>query len=221
MEKIQIKLPGNEDFFTQEAYKTLRTNLLFCGSDIKSVVITSCHENEGKTIVTLQLGKSLAELGKKVLVVDADMRKSVIAGRNAKVDNPQGLSEILTKISTFDKCRYQTQYENLDLVFAGQYPPNPVELVGSPYFTELLSKAGKEYDYILIDTPPLGSVIDAAVISAKCDGTIVVISDKRVRVREAQAVIDQLKKSNVRILGAVRNNVSKKRDGYYKKGYYR
>ena len=81
MEAIELKIPGTDDFFTQEAYKVLRTNLQFCGQDVRVVAITSCDENEGKTTVSLHLAKSLAELGKKVLVIDADMRKSVMAGR--------------------------------------------------------------------------------------------------------------------------------------------
>ena len=90
--KTTLKLPGKKDFFTQEAFKTLRTNLQFCGQDICTVVITSCNENEGKTTITLQLAKSLAELDKRVLVIDADMRKSVMAGRNTTAENPAGLS---------------------------------------------------------------------------------------------------------------------------------
>ena len=98
--KTTLKLPGKKDFFTQEAFKTLRTNLQFCGQDICTVVITSCNENEGKTTITLQLAKSLAELNKRVLVIDADMRKSVMAGRNTTAENPAGLSEVLTGLTS-------------------------------------------------------------------------------------------------------------------------
>lgn len=109
--KTVLKLPGADDFFTQEAFKTLRTNLQFCGQDIRTVVITSCNENEGKTTVTLQLGKSLAELGKRVLVIDADMRKSVMAGRNTTAASPAGLSEVLTGQRAMADCLYETQYK--------------------------------------------------------------------------------------------------------------
>ena len=95
MQSTILKLPGANDFFTQEAFKALRTNLQFCGQDIHTVVITSCNENEGKTTITLQLAKSLSELDKRVLVIDADMRKSVMAGRNTSVEAPVGLSEVL------------------------------------------------------------------------------------------------------------------------------
>ena len=91
--KTTLKLPGKKDFFTQEAFKTLRTNLQFCGQDICTVVITSCNENEGKTTITLQLAKSLAELNKRVLVIDADMRKSVMICYNCEKDTESSLLE--------------------------------------------------------------------------------------------------------------------------------
>lgn len=219
MQSTILKLPGANDFFTQEAFKALRTNLQFCGQDIHTVVITSCNENEGKTTITLQLAKSLSELDKRVLVIDADMRKSVMAGRNTSVEAPVGLSEVLTGLVAVKDCLYTTQCENLSIMFAGKYPPNPVELLGGPYFESLLQEARKVYDYVLIDVPHLGSVIDAAVVAAKCDGTILVISDNQVRYRQAIEVAEQLKKSGSKILGVVRNNIKKKEGGYYKKYY--
>lgn len=219
MQSTILKLPGANDFFTQEAFKALRTNLQFCGQDIHTVVITSCNENEGKTTITLQLAKSLSELDKRVLVIDADMRKSVMAGRNTSVEAPVGLSEVLTGLVAVKDCLYTTQCENLSIIFAGKYPPNPVELLGGPYFESLLQEARKAYDYVLIDVPPLGSVIDAAVVAAKCDGTILVISDNQVRYRQAIEVAEQLKKSGSKLLGVVRNNIKKKEGGYYKKYY--
>lgn len=219
MQSTILKLPGANDFFTQEAFKALRTNLQFCGQDIHTVVITSCNENEGKTTITLQLAKSLSELDKRVLVIDADMRKAVMAGRNTSVEAPVGLSEVLTGLVAVKDCLYTTQCENLSIMFAGKYPPNPVELLGGPYFESLLQEARKVYDYVLIDVPPLGSVIDAAVVAAKCDGTILVISDNQVRYRQAIEVAEQLKKSGSKILGVVRNNIKKKEGGYYKKYY--
>ena len=221
MEKINLTLPGTDDFFTQEAYKTLRTNLQFCGQDIKTVTVTSCNEDEGKTTICLQLAKSMAELKKRVLVIDADMRKSVMAGRNTSAKNPKGLSELLTGIAGMDECVYKTQYDNFQIIFAGTYPPNPVELLSGKYFTSLLDASKEIYDYIFLDTPPLGSVIDAAVVAAKCDGTILVMSDNRVHSKQAQEVVSQLQKSDSKILGVVRNNILKSRGSYYyKKGRY-
>ena len=109
MGKITLKLPGEKDFFTQEAFKVLRTNLQFCGQDVQVISITSCDENEGKTTVSLQLARSLAELGKNVLIIDADMRKSVMAGRNTDAKDIVGLSEVLTGMVKLKDAIYSTQ----------------------------------------------------------------------------------------------------------------
>lgn len=215
MEPIKLKLPGANDFFTQEAYKVLRTNLQFCGPDIQIIAITSCNENEGKTTVALHLGVSLAKLGKKVLVMDADMRKSVMAGRNTTAINPTGLSEALTGMKKLSDCIFETQYPTLQLILAGKYPPNPVELLNGKRFTALLAEMRKVFDYIIIDTPPLGRVIDAAVVAPNCDGVILVIGGKNVRYRQAQEVVAQLEKSGSKILGVVRNGTKKKEHAYY------
>ena len=155
MEKITVKIPGDGNFAVEEAYKTLRTNIRFCGMDIKVIGFTSYGENEGKSTICLGVGKSFSELGKKVLVVDADMRKSVMAGRNSDAKNVQGLSEVLTGITTLDNCIFSTQYKGLDVFFAGKYPPNPVELLGGKYFASIITALKEFYDYIIIDTPPL------------------------------------------------------------------
>ena len=214
MNKVILNLEGSDDFFTQEAYKTLRTNLQFCGQDIQVVAVTSCHENEGKTTVVLNLAKSLAELGKRVLVIDADMRKSVIAGRHTNVKNPTGLSEVLTGMVKLADSVYSVQHSQMHMIFSGKYPPNPVELLSGKYFKALIGETRKVYDYVLIDTPPLGQVIDAAVVAPNCDGVILVMAEKAVRFKQAREVVEQLHKSGSKILGVVRNNVSVKRKGY-------
>lgn len=216
MKTTVLKLAGSNDFFLQESFKTLRTNIQFCGPEIRVVAVTSCHENEGKTVVSLNLAKSFAELGKKVLVVDADMRKSVIAGRHTSVKAPAGLSEVLSGLEQVTECVYETQIPGLHLMFSGQYPPNPVELLGGSYFARLLRNARESYDYVIVDTPPLGLVIDAAVIAPQCDGVMMVMANDSVRVRQAQEVVAQLEKSGAKLLGVVRNNVSGKSNPYGK-----
>lgn len=208
MERTVLQLQGIDNFYTQEAYKTLRTNLMFCGRDVQIVAVTSYWENEGKTTVVLNLARSLTELGKRVLVIDADMRKSVMAGRHTKAKNPAGLSEILTGMVRLSDGLYTTQYDNLHLIFSGKYPPNPVELLGGKYFPMLLEETRKVYDYVLIDTPPLGQVIDAAVLAPCCDGTLLVMESHSIRHKHAQSLIAQLNKSGSKILGVVRNNIS-------------
>lgn len=221
MNNTQLKLTGTDDFFLQEAFKVLRSNIQFCGPDIKVIAITSCHENEGKTSISLNLGKSFAELGKKVLIIDADMRKSVILGRNTSSKDVKGLSELLTGLADMNECIYETQYQYLNIIFAGKYPPNPVELLSTNNFTEFLAFARENYDYVIIDLPPLGVVIDAAVVAQHCDGVALVISDNSVRYSVAQEVISQLKASKSKILGVIKNNTNKKKDTYYRHGYNR
>lgn len=219
MNKTVLKILGTDSFFVQEAYKVLRSNIQFCGQNVRTIAITSCHENEGKTSISLQLGKSFAELDKKVLIIDADMRKSVMVGRNSTSKNVKGLSELLTGLAEFDECIYETQYPFLNIIFAGKYPPNPVELLSTTNFTELITTVKEKYDYVIIDLPPLGVVIDAAVVAPQCDGVALVVSDDNVRYSTAQDVIAQLKTSKSRILGVIRNNTDKKKSKRLRGGY--
>ncbi len=213
---VKLRVPGGSSFFVQEAFKLLRTNVQFCGNEKKVIFITSCSEDEGKTTITLQLAKSFAELGKKVLILDADMRKSVMAGRNTTAEQICGLSEALTGLKSFEECLMQTENENLHILFAGKYPPNPVELLNGRAFADFIASVREVYDYVFIDTPPLGVVVDAAVIATNCDGGLLVLSSHS-RYKQARNVIDQVNKSGCKFLGVVRNRVSHKKQGYYYK----
>lgn len=224
MNTTKLKLPGLDDYFTQEAYNVLRTNIQFCGQDVKVIAVTSCGMNEGKTVLSMHIGRSLAELGKRVLVIDADMRKSVMAGRNADVKNATGLSEVLTGQAKLQECIYATQFENLHVLFSGKFPPNPVELLNGKYFEKVIEAVKGVYDYMIIDTPPLGMVIDAAVVASNCDSAIMVIGSNNVKYTQAQEVVGQLEKSGCNVLGVVFNNANKKTKAYYRRsnhyGYY-
>ena len=219
MEKINLTLSGQDDFFTIEAYKTLRTNIQFCGKDIRVIGVTSCTENEGKTTIALNIAKSFSELGKRVLVVDADMRKSVMAGRNTDAKDGVGLSEVLTGLSQLGDSLYATQYPGLNILFSGKYPPNPVELIGGKYFGAAIEALKNVYDYIFVATPPLGQVIDASIAATQCDGMILVIGNTKLHVKQIQDTVEQLKKSGCPILGAVRNHAGSDGHGYYRKKY--
>lgn len=220
METVRLKHCESHNSFIDEAYKVLRTNLQFCGQDVKVVVITSCEEGEGKTTIALNLAKELSKLGKKVLVVDADMRKSVMVRRNTTATNVTGLSELLTGMVKLQDSIYRTQYEHLQIMFAGKYPPNPVELLSGKYFRQFVAGIRGFYDYVVIDTPPLGRVIDAAVIASVCDGTILVMDEGGTRIRKAQEVMDQLQKSGSKILGVVKNKTKKSGANYYDRQSY-
>ena len=214
----------NNSYFTRESYKTLRTNISFCGSDIKTICITSCEANEGKSTISLELAKSLAEINKKVLLVDADLRKSVFLSKNTNESNLNGLSQLLAGHVDLSDVIFNTQIENLDIIFSGQYPPNPSELLNSKKFSDLMTYAKANYDYVIIDTPPLGLVIDAAVVAEKCDGAIIVIAKDVVKFSRAKSVKEQIEKSGCKILGTIMNEVNKQKhsasDAYYRKGKY-
>ncbi len=208
-------------YYVKEAFKTLRTNFLFSGSDIKTVLITSCVKNEGKSTVSLELSKSLSLSEKKVLLIDADLRKSVLSTKYTDNDGEVlGLSEYLSSQATIDDVLYATQFENLNIIFAGAVPPNPVELLGSAKFQELVGAMREKYDYVIIDAAPLGAVIDASVISSFCDGAAIVISSNEIGYRFAKEVKLQLEKGNCKILGAILNRVPTKSSSYYSR-YYR
>ncbi|MFU0826093.1 MAG: non-specific protein-tyrosine kinase [Lachnoclostridium sp.] len=223
MQSIKFERIEPLNFISNEAFNTLKTNIQFCGKNIKSICMTSCMSNEGKTEVSFRLAASLADSGKKVLFVDADLRKSVLIGRYRIDRAVLGLSQYLSGMNQLDEVLYQTNIDNLDIIFTGPIPPNPSELLGSQYFHEMIETLKPSYDYIIVDTPPLGIVIDSANVAKFCDGTILVVETHSIRYKLAQKVVKQLEKGNCRILGAVINKVNVKQDKHYGKyygGYY-
>lgn len=223
MVNVQSTLPDRYE--TREAFKTLRTNVLFASSDVKAIAITSSTQNEGKSIISFELAKSFAEIGKKTLLIDADLRKSVFATKHTTETGMFGLSHYLSGQSGIDDVIYKTQNENLYVIFSGPFPPNPVELVASQKFSELLSQCKEAFDYIIIDTPPISYVIDGAVIASMCDGTIITIASNRLNARTVQATKEQLERGNCRIIGTVLNMIDTESNeynsahGYYNKYY--
>ena len=220
MKKINILERTKLTYSIRESFKTLRTNLLFSGSDVKTVLLTSCVSNEGKSTVSLELAKSLAASDKKVLLLDTDLRKSVFVTRYTDcIDSVLGLSEFLSSQASLEDVLYETNIENLHVISAGAVPPNPVELLGSKKFEEFLHQMREKYDYVLIDASPLGLVIDASVISAFCDGAVLIIAADEISYKFAADVKEQLQKSNCKILGAILNRVQVKTSKYYSKYY--
>lgn len=214
--KVSFNTASSKDYISNEAFKTLRTNLLFSGADVKTILLTSSNENEGKSTVSTELSKSLAEAGKKTLFIDADMRKSVILKNN---DSVKGLSELLLNMCGTADVIYSTQNENFDVMFSGHFPPNPVEILANDRFATILEELKKKYDYIIIDTPPVGVVIDAAVIAARCDGAIIVLANRRTSRKSAIETKEQIERSGCRILGAVINEVEKSVGSYVSRYY--
>ncbi|HBF14551.1 MAG TPA: tyrosine protein kinase [Clostridiales bacterium] len=222
MRTIELILEDNKDYGTREAFNTLRTNILFSGRDVKTILITSSVAGEGKSTIAFETAVGLARTGKKVLLIDADLRKSAYASRYTKETGLTGLSQYLSGQLELDGVLFATQIPTLNVIFSGPFPPNPTELVGSSAFGELLNAEREHYDYILIDTPPLGLVIDAAVMATACDGAVLVVGAGTVSYHTAQRVTEQLKKSGCRILGAVlnRNRRGKHSKSKYYTSYY-
>lgn len=219
MSIINIDQARETAYQLSEAYKSIRTNIEFCGSDVKAIAITSCTANEGKTTASLNVAISLADAGKKVLYIDADLRKSVIVGRYHIGQQIQGLSHFLSGKNTINDVLYPTSVKNLHMIVAGPVPPNPAELLGNRYFKGLMEAARKSYDYIIVDLPPLGPVIDAAVVAKECDGSILIVASGNVSYKFAQSVKLQLEKSGCRVLGVILNKVAFKDRGVFSKYY--
>lgn len=222
MERIEIN-KREMPYDVNEAMKLLRTNLQFCGKDKKVIMITSTLADEGKSTVAVNLCRSLAQLGSRVILVDADMRKSVMADRFGKRDrNQPGLSHLLSARNGLEDVLLETDAENLNMILAGRVPPNPAELLSNSRMQKLIEILREEYDYVIVDCPPINLVVDAAIVAPLCDGIVMVVSSGNVPYRLAQGALDQLQATGCPILGAVLNMADQKNDKYYyRKGYYR
>ena len=216
--KIRLSQYEVSDYNYIEAIKTLRTNLQFSGSSIRVVMFTSSIPNEGKSETSFQLAASLAQLGKHVLLIDADIRKSVTVSRYQLDHEVNGLSQYLSSQVTKEEAIYQTNVNGLEVMFAGPYSPNPAELLEEELFTKLVLWGREMYDYVIIDTPPMGNLIDGAIVARHCDGAVMVIESGAISFRLLQKVKAQLEKSGCRILGTVLNKVTVDHSGYYR--YY-
>ena len=219
--KVTLKDPKKSDYFYEESIKTLRTNIQFSSKQVKVVLLTSCYPNEGKSDIAFSLSLEMGKAGKRVLLVDADIRKSNFIKRYSVNQTIHGLSQYLSGQVERQWLTYQTNFPNVDMIFAGPLAPNPSELLGDPAFGELLEEKRKEYDYIFIDTPPIGNMIDAAIVAEKSDGAVLIIESEAVSYNVAQKSLAQLERSGCKILGAVLNKVDMKKDKYYSSYYGR
>lgn len=214
MVKIEIKSEAL-NYECDEAFKALRTNLQFCGEDKKVIMFTSCTPDEGKSTVVHYLAMSLASTGKRVLVIDADLRKSIMAGNYKITDPVKGLSHFLSGQAPLEEVLCGTNIEMLHVILAGPLPPNPSELLAGKTFKKLISAARAAYDYILVDCPPLGSVIDGAIVAKYSDGAVIVVESEAISYRFVQEVKEQIEKSECPILGVVLNKVDIRSQKYY------
>ena len=153
--KVSFEKVKKLDFRSNEAYKTLRTNISFCGEDVKVIAFTSSTPNEGKSVVSLRLAEAFGEDNKKVLFIDADIRKSVLISRYGADQETRGMSHYLTGKASIEEVICETSIKNVDMIFTGPAAPNPSELLGNKKFERLISEVRQAYDYVILDCPPI------------------------------------------------------------------
>ena len=223
MDKLQLMEREPLTNQEKEVYRTLRTNVEFTGVENRVLAITSCMPDDGKSTVSFQLACAFAENAKRTIYIDADLRKSIFVQRYGIEGNPKGLSHYLSGQASLNDVIYSTNRNYLYVIPVGKFPSNPTELFTKERFDKLLEELKKVFDYVIIDTPPLGSVIDAAIIAKKCDASMLVIASDRTSRTFVKSVVAQLRTANPNFLGVVLNKVDVKSRGYYGKrygGYY-
>lgn len=185
-------------------------------------MITSCHAAEGKSFLSMNIMRTMAKFGKRVALVDADLRRSMITAKYSLQysgeDQKRGLAHLLVGMAGEDEVIYQTNIEGAYMVPVGREVSNPLPLLNSPRFEALLDHLSQNVDYVLVDAPPVGTVIDAAQIAKSCDGTLIVVNYNSVRRQELIDVKEQLEQTGCPILGTVLNMVEY--DNYLNKKYY-
>ncbi|MGT2771450.1 tyrosine-protein kinase [Streptococcus marimammalium] len=205
---------------TEEYYNSIRTNIQFSGNDIKTLVITSVQPNEGKSTTSVNLAISMARSGYKTLLIDADTRNSVMSGTFKAKSKIRGLTNYLSGHCELSEIICDTNVENLMVITAGQVPPNPTSLLQNKNFSQLMELSRSVYDYIIIDSPPIGLVIDAAIIAQKSDASIIVTEAGTVKRRFIQKAKEQMEQSGAQFLGIILNKVDFSHEQYGAYGSY-
>jgi capsular exopolysaccharide synthesis family protein len=203
-------LNDNSDFAIREAYKSLRTNILLSTQHegCCKICVTSADSGDGKSISALNLAISFAELGKHVLLIDADLRRPNQANLLAQAASP-GLSNILANKSTGERIINYEAFHNLDVIFSGDVPPNPSELLGNQRMEQLLEMLSKYYDYIFLDAPAVSVVTDAILLSRMVDGVLLVVRQGHSDCGDVMYAANQLKFAGAKLLGVVLNEAEK------------
>ncbi|CQR46217.1 Tyrosine-protein kinase YwqD [Paraliobacillus sp. PM-2] len=200
-----------------EQYRTIRTNLQFSSVDgeMKKILVTSSGPSEGKSSTVANLAIVFAQQGKKVLLIDGDMRKPTVH-YTFRIDNRRGLSSVLVSEATLEESIEKSDVADLDILTCGPIPPNPSELLGSKAMGKLMEQACEYYDIVLFDTPPVLAVTDAQILANSCDGSILVLRSKQTDYEAAQKARDLLQPANAKLIGAVLNDRDmKKGNSYY------
>lgn len=209
----------NSPFAVKEAYNAIRTNLLFTqqGEKCPIFVVTSPTANNGKTINSINLAVSFAQMGKRTLLIDADMRNPTIH-RMFSISVKNGLSEILAGL-TDNISVSKTDVENLSVLTAGKNPPNPAELLSSARMDKLLEFVKEHYDCVFIDTPPINLVTDSTIFAQKVTGYIVIVKTDTTNTHDVKTTVTNIEQIDGNILGFILNDVNSEKKKYY--SYYR
>ncbi len=200
----------------QSSFGALRTNLLYT-DNLKVITVASALPNEGKTLTAFQLAQSFAELGKKVVILDCDLRKCSLQRYFVTKRKVVGISEYLT--GQAKSIIYTSSIKNLDVIMAGKQPPNPTELLSSEKFVQLISLLKEKYDYVIIDTPPMTVTTDSAITGRFSDGVVFVIRNDFTKKRLLQRIKVEMERNGARIVGVVLNRMKKNQKDYNYYGY--
>lgn len=226
MKQVSINQIVDLDYSGTEALNSICTNLTFAGRNLKKILITSNDPSDGKSWMTMHIAINLAERGRRVLLIDADLRRSFLVQRYKLhfEDEGIGLAHYLSGQCTLDDCVYETNKFGMCMIPVGRDVSNPVSLIDTPFFAEMMNELANHFDVILVDAPPIGVVIDAAELAACCDGSILVVSHKKTRLRDIAECRRQLVQSGTPVLGCIINKVtfsSISEKKYYNRSYYR
>ena len=214
---ISIKNPKSP---IAEAYRGIRTSIEFSNLDknLQVITVTSSMQNEGKSTVLANLAVSFANLDKKVLIMEGDLRNPSVH-RMFNISNIKGLTDILLQNKVFADCVHCTDVKNLHVLTCGAIPPNPSEMLSSKKIRDFIESLREYYDYVFIDAPPIGIVTDAGIISTYTDGCIFVVGAGEADIEMAKVSKERLEKVGANILGVVLNKFeSSGASGYY--NYY-
>ena len=211
---------NNLSYERTEQINTLRSNVQFAGSDKRVILFTSCIQGEGKSTISLEFATSLVALGKNVLYIDADLRASVFVGKITGAKPSIGLSHVLSGQNPIQDAEYATNIPGLFVIAAGPTPPNPTELFSSSYFTNMINTLRNVYDYIIIDSAPLGMVVDAAIIAKNSDGVILIVESGLIKKKFAQKVTSHLVNTGCPIVGVVLTKMKSSSASRYYSKYY-
>lgn len=233
---VKITNFPKSDFISQEAMNTLCTNLSYCGKDIRKILITSRYASEGKSYVSMNLMRTLAQLGRRVVLIDTDLRASGIQSEYRLCYNTQmhsGLTEFLSDMCELGEVFYSTNIPNAWIIPAGHEAPNPLQLLDTERMEQLIETLAENYDVVLVDTPPIGVVSDAVAMAKFCDGALLVVGYQKGKQQEISDAVAQIKKTGCKMLGAVLNGVkfksisnrhyyynSERYSAHYSKRYY-